>query len=92
MPFWVLSFQYLQECINFELNIAGKISNFVSLYKTQSQNQGKFEKFMENLELNLERLCQNNLFLIVLIGVSMPNQKIDTFMTNQVLKEMQLKM
>ena len=47
---------------------------------------------MENLELNLERLCQNNLFLIVLIGVSMPNQKIGTVMTNQVLKEMQLKM
>ena len=28
----------------------------------------EFEKFIDNLELNLETLCQNNPFLIVLIG------------------------
>ena len=64
----VLSIQYLQECINFELNIGGKICNFISLYRSPSQTQDEFEKFIDNLELNLETLCQNNPFLIVLIG------------------------
>ena len=63
-----LGFQYLQECINFELNIGGKICNFISLYQSPSQTQEEFEKFIDNLELNLETLCQNNPFLIVLIG------------------------
>ena len=32
----VLSIQYLQECINFNLNIGGKICNFISLYRSPS--------------------------------------------------------
>ena len=64
----VLSIQYLQEYINFELNIGGKICNFISLYRSLSQTQDKFEKFIDDLESNLETLCQNNLFLVVLIG------------------------
>ena len=35
----VLSIQYLQEYINFELNIGGKICNFISLYTSPSQTQ-----------------------------------------------------
>ena len=54
--------------MNFELNIGGKICNFISLYRFPSQTQDEFEKFIDNLELNLETLCQNNPFLIVLIG------------------------
>ena len=53
--------------MNFELNIGGKICNFISLYRSPSQTQGEFKKFIDNLELNLETLCQNNPFLIVLI-------------------------
>ena len=68
LPLRVLSVQYLEECINFELNIGGKIWNFISLYRYPSQTQDEFEKFIENLELNLESLCQNNPFLMVLIG------------------------
>ena len=68
LPLRVLSIQYLQECINFELNIGGKICNFISLYRSPSQTQDEFEKFIDNLELNLNILCQNNPFLIVLIG------------------------
>ena len=30
--------------------------------------QDKFEKFVENLKINLESLCQNHPFLIALIG------------------------
>ena len=63
----VLDIQYLQECINFELNIGGRICNFISLYRSPSQTQDEFEKFINNLELNLENLCQNDPFLIALI-------------------------
>ena len=68
LPLRVLGIQYLQECINFELNIGGKICNFISLYRSPSQTQDEFEKFIDNLELNLETLSQNNPLLIVLIG------------------------
>ena len=68
LPLRVLGIQYLQECINFELNIGGKICNFISLYRSPSQTQGEFENFIDNLELNLETLCQSNPFLIVLIA------------------------
>ena len=67
-PLRVLIIQYLQECINFELNIGGKICNFISLYRSPSQTQDEFEKIIDNLKLNLDILCQNNPFLIVLIG------------------------
>ena len=66
-PLRVLSIKCLQECINFELNIAGKICNFISLHRSPSQIQDEFEKFIDNLELNLKTLCQSNLFLIALI-------------------------
>ena len=62
LPLLVLSIQYLEECINFELNIGGKVCNFLSLYRSKSQTQDEFEK------LNLETMCQNNPILIVLIG------------------------
>ena len=68
LPLRVLSIQYLQEYINFELNIGGKICNFISLYRSPSQTQDEFKKFIDNLELNLETLCQNNPFVMVLIG------------------------
>ena len=68
LPLCVLGIQYLQECINFELNIGGKICNVISLYRSPIQTQGEFEKLIDNLELNLETLCQNNPFQIVLIG------------------------
>ena len=42
---------------------------FATLFlHTVLQTQDKFEKFIDNLKLNLETLCQNNPFLIVLIG------------------------
>ena len=68
LPLRLLNIQYLQECINFKLNIGGKMCNFLSLYRSPSQTQDKFEKFIDNLELTLETLFQNNPFLIVLIG------------------------
>ena len=67
LPLRALIIRYLRECINFELNIGGKICNFISLYKSSSQTKDEFEKFIDNLELNLETLCPNNPFLTMLI-------------------------
>ena len=60
LPLRVLSIQYLQ--------VGCKICNFISLYRSRSQTQDESEKFIDNLELNLETLRQNNPFLTVLIG------------------------
>ena len=92
LPLCVLGIQYLQECINFKLNIGSKICNFISLYRSPSQTQDEFKKFIDNLELNLETLCQNNPFLIVLIGDLNAKSKIGIFMTKLVAKELKSKM
>ena len=76
LPLQVLSIQYLQEYINFELNIGGKIC----------------KKLIDNLELILKSLGQNSPFLIVLIGDLNAKSKTGIVMTNPVTKEMQLKM
>ena len=34
LPLRIVGIQYLQECINFKLNIRGKICNFISLYRS----------------------------------------------------------
>ena len=76
LPLRVLSIQYLQEYINFEVNIGGKIC----------------KKLIDNLELILKSLGQNSPFLIVLIGDLIAKSKTGIVMTNPVTKEMQLKM
>ena len=68
LPFRVLDIQYLHERINFELKIGDKFCNFVALYRSPSQTQDKFEKFSDNLELDLGTLSRKNLFLVVAIG------------------------
>ena len=66
----VLDIQYLHECINIELKIAGKVFNIISiaLYRSPSQLQDTFEKFPKKFELNMDRLVQKKPFLVILIG------------------------
>ena len=58
----------LQECINFEIKIANKICNFISLYRSPSQFKDEFESFADNLELHLDSIVQRNPYLIVVLG------------------------
>ena len=37
LAFRLLNIQYLEECINFEISFAGKVCNFISLYRTPNQ-------------------------------------------------------
>ena len=65
LPLRIISVNCLSECINFEIMIGNKICNFITLYRSPSQNQ---DDFIDNLEMNLETLAQRNSFLMVVIG------------------------
>ena len=47
--------------------IGNKICNFITLYRSPSQNQDDFQVFIDNLEMNLETLAQRNPFLMVVV-------------------------
>ena len=64
----IFDIQLLQECINFEIKIADKICNFISLYRSPSQSKDEFESFADNLELNLDSVVHRNPYLIVVLG------------------------
>ena len=68
LPLKVLDIQLLQECINFEINIADKTCNFISFYRSPSQSKDEFESFADNLELNLDSIALRNPYLIVVLG------------------------
>ena len=68
LPLKVLDIQLLQECINFEIKIADKTCNFISLYRSPSQSKDEFESFADNLELNLDSVALRNPYLIVVLG------------------------
>ena len=68
LPLRIISVNYLSECINFEIMVGNKICNFITLYRSPSQNQDDFQAFIDNLEMNLETLAQRNSFLMVVLG------------------------
>ena len=68
LPLRVLDIQYLNECINFELKIDGKLCTFVALYRSPSQSLDNSETIIDDFELNLETLSRKNPFLLVAIG------------------------
>ena len=56
----VLDVQFLNECVNFEINIGGKMCNFLCLYRLPSETWDIFETFADNLKLTLDTLTNNN--------------------------------
>ena len=60
LPLRIISVNYLSECINFEIMIGNKICNFITLYRSPSQNQDDFKACIDNFEINLETLVQRN--------------------------------
>ena len=45
-----------------------KFCHFVALYRSPSQSQDDFLSFSQNFELTLEKLSENNPYLVVAIG------------------------
>ena len=68
LPLKVIGIQYLQECINFEMKIGGKLCNFIILYRSPRYSQDDLEIFLKNFELNLDTILTNNPFLTVVLG------------------------
>ena len=68
LPLKVLSTNFLQECINFEVSIGNKKCRFIHLYRTPSQSQDEFHDFLTNLEMNLDDSFNSNPFLTTVIG------------------------
>ena len=68
LPLKILSTNFLQECINFEVCIGNKICRFIHLYRTPSQSQDEFHDFLRNLGMNLDDSFNSNPFLTTVIG------------------------
>ena len=64
----MLSINYIQECICFDLKIESKHCTILSLYQSSSWSANKIEIFLNKLNLALESIIQNNPFLTVAIG------------------------
>ena len=59
--------QLLQECINFEIENAGKTCNLISLHGSPSEFKDKFEFFADNPELNIDSITLRNSYLFVVL-------------------------
>ena len=68
LAFRLLNIQHLEECIDFEISFAGKVCNLISLYRSPNQSHDIFERFVDNLELNLDTTANRKLYLIVILG------------------------
>ena len=68
LPLKVLNMKYLQECLNIEFPAEKKTCRSILLYRSPSQNQEKFNTFLDNFESILEIVILFNPFLTILIG------------------------
>ena len=60
LPLKVIDIQLLNECINFEIRIGGKLCSFLCLYRSPSQTRDIFETFADNFELTLDSIINKN--------------------------------
>ena len=64
----VLSTNFVQEWISFEVSIWNKKCWFIHLYRSSSQPQDEFHDFLTNFEMNLDDYFNSNPFLTTVIG------------------------
>ena len=64
----ILDIKYLQECIFFQVLIANKLCNFISLYRSLSQPTDIYDQFADILELTFDEVANHNPFPIVALG------------------------
>ena len=57
----------MDKCINFKLKIGDKLCRLVDLYRYPSQTQDDLS-FSQNFELTLEKLSENNPYILAAIG------------------------
>ena len=64
LPLKLIDIQFLNERINFEIRIGGKLCRFLCLYRSPSQTQYTFETFFDNFQLTLDAIINKNSILI----------------------------
>ena len=68
LPLKVIDIDVLNECINFEMRIGGKLCSFLYLYRSSSQTRDIFETFADNFDLTVDTIFNKNPFLVVALG------------------------
>ena len=63
-----LNMKHFQECLNIEFSIGKKICRLISLYRSPSQNQEKFNPFFEQFRIQPGNCIPFQPFLTILIG------------------------
>ena len=58
--------QFLNECINLEIKIDGKVCSFLCLYRSPSQIRDIFKIFADIFELTLDTLINRNPLIVAL--------------------------
>ena len=68
LPFKLLDIGYLEERINFEISFGGMLCNFIFLYRSPILSLDVFEKLEGIFEVNLDKVTNQNPYLIVILG------------------------
>ena len=68
LPFKLIDIKYLQKYITFEIRIGRKCCKLISLYRSPSQTNDEFESFLKMFELTLDKIHEDNPFMISVLG------------------------
>ena len=68
LPFKIINIKYLQECVTFEVRVGRKCCKFICLYRSPSQTNEEFESFLKKFELTLDKIHDDNPFMISVLG------------------------
>ena len=71
---------------NLEISFAGKIYNFIPLYRSPSQSSDNYEDFAENLELNLDKIASKSQYVLVVHSDFNVDYQIDIKTIKQLMK------
>ena len=64
LSFKLIITKYLQKCIQFEIGIERKCCKFICLYRFLNETNDKFESFLKSFELTLDKIHEENPFMI----------------------------
>ena len=68
LSFQIINIKDLQECITFQIRIGRKCCKFICIYRSPSQTNDEFESFLKNFELTLDKIHEDNPFMIFVLG------------------------
>ena len=64
----LVNIKNLREWISFETRISGKCCKFICLYRSPGQTNDEFESSLKIFELTLNKIHEENLFMMYVLG------------------------